>query len=104
MLKRTRGVSPPRIVPDPVLRILDTELETVKDENAANAQLLELLQLSLNIRSKRKGKPAEGNEKGFASRRVVEVLVEVVGGIDADDGSFEAGESEGICTAGSPVI
>lgn len=42
LLKRARRVSPPGIVPDTILRILDTELKTVKDKNAANAEFLEL--------------------------------------------------------------
>lgn len=61
LFKRTRRIRPPRIGPYTILRILNTELKTVEDENAANAQLLELFQLSLNIRSKGKGEAAEGN-------------------------------------------
>jgi hypothetical protein len=61
LFKGTRRIRAPRIVPYTILRIFNAELETVKDENAANAQLLELFQFSLNVRSKRKGETAEGN-------------------------------------------
>jgi hypothetical protein len=59
--KCTRRICPPGIVPHTILRIFDTELETVKDEKKFNTQLLELLEFSLDIRSERKGETTEGN-------------------------------------------
>lgn len=80
------------------------KLESIENEDATDVKVLEGLQFFLNVASQGKRETTQRAQKGFASRLVHQVLLNVVRRINTDDGTFQSGEGEGLGAAHSPVI
>lgn len=65
------------------------KIKTVEDKDTGNALVLQDLDLLFDIGSERKWEASKSNEEGLFCRMVIEVLIKVVGSINAYDSTFE---------------
>jgi len=68
------------------------KVEAIEDENAADAQVLEGLQLPLDVALEGEGEAAQRDQKRLPGGMVVQMVVDVVRRIDADYSALECGE------------
>lgn len=80
------------------------KVEAIEDENAADAQVLEGLQLSLDVALEGEGEATQRDQKRFPGGMVVEVLVDVVRRIDTDYSALECGEGKELGAADGPFV
>lgn len=80
------------------------KVEAVEDEHRGDSVGLPVLELLLDVALEGEGEPAQGDEERFLGGVVVQVQVEVVGGFDAHDGTFQRGQREALRAGGSPFV
>lgn len=84
--------------------VLPAKVEAIEDENAADAKILKDVQLPLDVTLQGEREAAQRDEQWLARGVMVEVLGEVVRGIDTNDSPFESGEGEREGSAGGPFV
>lgn len=84
--------------------LLLTEIKAIKDEDTANPQVLEGLELLLDVVLQGEWEATESAQQSLAGGLVGQVLGNIVRRIDTDDRALQGGEGEGLATAIDPVV
>jgi len=84
--------------------LLLAKVKAIEDEDTANPQVLEDLELLLDVVLQGERKATERAQQGLSSGLIGQMLGNIVRCIDTDDSALQGGEGERLAAAIDPVV